>query len=330
MFGTRGHDQTRILAKTKQVLFGVVFAILLLTTTTTTISNVSAASSSNESKTRENTYQLQQALEHERWEDCGVLKTRVTEKQKHRSDTKMVKFHGIKVAYKTLMDATKQLIEKNAKDSNGGYYRLRISTLPKEEEDKNKSKHMKQNYVLTSVRTACLVAANFRDHFNLHFDDDGITLVNADHTAVGVDCPSVKAFSSSSSSSEELTMPAIADKFGPTTSSIKFSKVAPALSVVVERTSSSHTYDDDDIEGGEGDASRIGYEDDDDDDEAGGRKGGKPPPDERTWMQKNWMLLLAGGMMIVNLLGSSMEPQRQQQRRNGGGGAAAGGGSQQR
>ena len=95
-------------------------------------------------------------VEDTEWEDCGVLKTRVTEKESS------VVFNGIKVAYDSLSDKTKELMGLAAK--SGGYYRLRIATTSSGASARD------QDFVVTSVKAACLGASNFRyrDHLNLH------------------------------------------------------------------------------------------------------------------------------------------------------------------
>jgi hypothetical protein len=271
---------------------------------------VSAAPASN---TRESTYQLQHAFGDgdgdQRWQDCGVLKTRVTDNNNAKKGKKSssVTFHGIKVAYDKLTKQSKSQLIETAKEANG-YYRVRISTTPVEESDKSSLE-----YVITSVKASCLVAAEYRDHFNLHFADDGKTLVSADHSASNVDCSpsSQHSIQRGSSNIDVLKIP---DQMGPTTNSVKFTKVAPALSTIERKTFAkgrrgkmSDMQEDFDEEEGE---EEFRYEDEED--EEGGPK--KPPVDDRTWLQKNWMMALAGGMMVVNLMGSAGGQQQQRGR----------------
>lgn len=54
-------------------------------------------------------------------------------------------------------------------------------------------------------------------------------MINADHTAVGVDCPAVEDGTGGHLSA--VSVKAV----GPTSTSVKFSKVAPALSVIERR-----------------------------------------------------------------------------------------------
>ena len=97
-----------------------------------------------------------------------------------------------------------------------------------------------------------------QDHFNLHFDEDGKTLVSADHTVssnAAADCSSAANPQWMQSKASDVP-----DKLGPTTNSVKFSKVAPALSTI-SRRSRSNDSDMEDDEGGDGE---LRYEDDED------------------------------------------------------------------
>ena len=113
----------------------------------------------------ESTYQLQHAFGDgdgdQTWQDCGVLKTRVTDKTTTSNAKKGKKnasatFHGIKVAYDKLTKQSKSQLIETAKEADG-YYRVRISTTPLEESDK-----ASLEYVITSVKASCLVAAEYR------------------------------------------------------------------------------------------------------------------------------------------------------------------------
>mmetsp|Transcript_14412 Transcript_14412/g.40980 ORF Transcript_14412/g.40980 Transcript_14412/m.40980 type:complete len:299 (-) Transcript_14412:760-1656(-) len=265
-------------------------------------------------KPRERTYIMQHSFgggesgqQSTEWEECGVLKTRVAEKVAHRGGP-TISFKGIKVAHNSMSPKARE--EMTMAANSGGYYRLRIASNPT---TGSTSASSETDFVVTSVKASCLAASNFRDHFNLHFDDSGTTLVSADHVATGVDCPAVEEnpgkYKIGGLSEAEASL-------GPTTTSIKFSKLAPSLSVITKRRRSSDKSDDD----GSVDLD-LSYEDDEDDAEGGG----PPKKDERTWIQKNWMLCLAGGMMIMNLMGSILEPPRQQQQRRGASGQQAAG-----
>ena len=75
----------------------------------------------------ERTYQLQHTFggdgssgNAQPWEDCGVLKTRVTEKTAGGKDSKKkVVFHGIKVAYNELTKKSKSELIEAAKVVDG-------------------------------------------------------------------------------------------------------------------------------------------------------------------------------------------------------------------
>ena len=158
-----------------------------------------------------------------------------------------------------------------------------------------------------------------RDHLNLHFDEDGVDLISADHLATGVDCGSIDGLPGE----DGTTMVREIEKaVGPTTTSVKFAKMAPALSVVERRRRTKQRAEEGGLDGG---FDEMEFEEEVEDEDEG--EEGSKRKDERTWLQKNWMLCLAGGMMVMNLLGSALgdPPQRQQQRRAAGGRAAGGG-----
>lgn len=72
-----------------------------------------------------------------------------------------------------------------------------------------------------------------RNHLTLHFDESGLHLLSADHVAAGVDCDAIAMagtgdFDFGTKSAGEASM-------GPTTTSVKFSKTAPALTYVHRR-----------------------------------------------------------------------------------------------
>jgi len=298
--------------RTRDFSTSLSFLLLLFLVTLLASSAATQVRAQQQQHTRESSYQLQHAFGDGQWEDCGLLKTRVTEKGHQTSGGKKgfgkkAVFHGIKVAYDPLSKESRAKLEKAVQSD--GLYQLRISTTAVGGgKNKKKAASGAVSFLVTSMKASCLAAAKYKDHLNLHFDELGETLISADHTASNVDCLSVST-THSQLSDEKVTV----ERIGPTTSSIKFSKVAPALSVTKRRKKSSRrgVEADNEVDG----ATDLRYEDDDDDDDEETKE---PPKDERTWVQKNWMLVLAGGMMAVNLMGSALEPSRQQQQRGRG------------
>ena len=90
------------------------------------------------------------------WVDCGVLRTRVGEREassRSRGPARAnANFKGVKVDFEALGEEARKNMEAAARA--GGYYRLRIAASPQDGHS--------TGFVVTSVRASCLFASNFR------------------------------------------------------------------------------------------------------------------------------------------------------------------------